>query len=139
MVPVETRAERPGGIAKVVAECSTIAGPSIVLPAAICSSWKMSVSTNSPSLARPQWTGRLSFSGGRALVLGDLRQRRLLDVDRAVDDRVRDEVAELRRARRGRIHLRVGVLEGGDQLVDLLGATRGSDAGETNSMSLSCP
>jgi len=38
-------ARRPGGIANVVAECSTIAGPSIELPAWIDSSWKISVST----------------------------------------------------------------------------------------------
>src|SRR5208283_4302268 len=56
-----------------------------------------------------------------ALLLGELRQRGLLDVDGPVNDHVRDEVAELRRARRGCVHLRVGLLEGSDQIVHLRG------------------
>ncbi len=60
---VEPRAA-PGGIAKVVAECSTIAGPWIELPARTDSSWKISVSTNVSRLARPQWTGLASLTGG---------------------------------------------------------------------------
>ena len=51
---------RPGGIAKVVAECSTIAGPSISWPAATPSSRTIAVSASPPD----QRTVRVALTGG---------------------------------------------------------------------------
>ena len=109
-------AARPGGIANVVAECSTIAGPAISCPASTSSSRTIEVSA-SPSRQR---TVRVERDRRLARDLVELGQRRLLDLDRAVDDRLGDQVAELGRARRPGVDLRVGLLEGVDQRVDVL-------------------
>ena len=110
------RALRPGGIAKVVAECSMIAGPGISWPALDV------VEPDDRGLGVAVLPAHRAGRGDGRLARGlvELGQGRLLDLDRAVDDRLGDQVAELGRARRAGVDLRVGLLERVDELVDVL-------------------
>ena len=114
-VLVEPRSA-PGGIASVSAGDSTIAGPAITFPARRSDCSKIGVSTHSAC----HQTGRVAFAAGGCVVAQRLdRERRLLDLHGARHDGVRDQVAELGRLGRARVHLPVGVLEGLDQPVDV--------------------
>jgi hypothetical protein len=115
-----SRARRPGGTARVSAGAATIARPPNDVAGAQV---RLLIDRGRhPIVAPPHGAlalGPVGLGPGQLLA----RELRLLDLDGAGDDRVGDQIAELRRLRRARVDLAVLVLERLDQRVDVADAT----------------